>query len=527
MNKAGKSPLVILFVLLIYVVLVYIVIKFWTYSIRIDNALITYLALISAIIWWGILLWALHHTAYQLISLFNTNNKKENSEIYKRVAIAIVYPTYNDLDEEALKSCLNQNFKDFHVYICDDSTSKKYRDRIDEIERKYSNCTISRRNDDDRKGFKAGNLNYAIRNKITQEWICLVDSDQFLESDYLSNISKTIPKNHSDIAYLQAKNEPRTITDMSDFQTVMKDEISLYYNRDLYNRNKYGFVPLLGHGALINRNIFTELNGFPEVVSEDFAYALVAASKGYKNYYVKNVISYESYPYDFGAFVTRLSKFSGASAELIRKIIPNFLFSKNVSFTEKWDFTVMLFWYILMPLIVVNGFISAYVTHYFWINKIPYIHPILPYIYTYMLLTLIVIIISSQKNNIKTSLKFYFWTSAIYSSTLPISGFYFLKGLFVKPIFTVTPKEKKTNGINKVLIFLVVILGVAGIIFSLIYWSPFSWFLLGHSVSYILFPLFINLNEDKLLCRLTKRVLIYLPGILMIISLIALWFFII
>jgi len=534
MNKTLKNPSIIIVVLTVYSVLVYIVVKFWTYSKGIDDILITNLSLISAIIWWGILLWALHHTAFQLFSLFNNDNVKKNKGKKKiknkinvnQISIAIVYPTSNDLDKEALQSCIDQNFKNSHVYICDDSTSKIYKDEIDTIvKNNIEKCTLIRRND--KKGYKAGNLNNAIINFVKQDWICLTDSDQFLENDFLFKICKEIPENSQDTAYLQAKNEARITEDISKFQTVMKDEITLYYTRDLHSRNKYGFVPLLGHGALLNRNVFIELKGFPELVSEDFAFALVASSKGYKNHYAENVKSYESYPFDFGAFVTRMTKFSGASAELIRKIVPRFIVSNNVSLTEKWDFTIMLFWYLLMPIIVVNGFISAYVTHVFWINKVPYIHPILPYIYTYMLLTIFLIIMSCQENNIRSSFKFYFWTSAIYSATLPIAGFFFIKGFFIKPKFMITPKEKKTNKINKALIISIVVLGIIGIGFSLKYWSPFSWFLLGHSISYCFFPLFVFINKENFIGNLTRRVLIYIPGILMIIALIALWKYII
>ncbi len=530
-NRSNKNPSVILSVLIIYIILVYIVINYWNYSKSTDNNLIAILSLISAIIWWAILLWAMHHTAYQFISIFsssnisNSNKKNKKEKNPNQISIAIVYPTCNDLDEKALLSCVGQNYNNFHVYICDDSTNQTYMDKIDIFLKKYNaKCDLIRRAE--KKGFKAGNLNNAIKDHIKEDWICLTDSDQIFKSDFLSEICKEIPNNFSDISYIQARNEALNNNDLSKFQKVMKEEITLYYTRDLYVRNKYGFVPLLGHGALLNRSNFIKMNGFPELVSEDFAFALNAAAKGYRNHYAMDVKSYEAYPYDFGAFVTRLCKFSGASAELIRKIVPQFIFNKSVSWIEKWDFGVMLFWYFLMPIIVINGFVSAYVTNYFWINRVPYIHPILPYLFTYMLLTLLLIIISTQENKIWVSLKFYFWTSAIYSATLPLTGFYFLKGFFIKPKFTITPKEKNINKLNKTSIILVVILGLSGIGFSLYYWSPFSWFLLGHSLSYCLYPLFINLNIDNFIGKLS-RILIYIPGTLMIIALIALWQYII
>lgn len=523
----SKSPGIILLVIIVYFVLLYIVLNYWTYSVGFNNRLLTTLSFISATIWWCILFWAMHHTTFQFVSLYNSsklNITEAEEEIIKKeqVSIAIVYPTCNDLDEEALKSCFNQTYTNFHVYICDDSYIDSIKERINTLSYENSTiCTVIRRNDN--KGYKAGNLNNAITKNIKEDWICLADSDQFFGNDFLTKICNEIPFNSSMISYIQARNVARLITDMSEFQNVMKDEITLYYTRDLYSRDKYGFVPLLGHGALINRKIFLELGGFPELVSEDFSFALNSLSKGYRNLYAQNVQSYELYPFDFGAFVIRMKKFSGAASELIRKMVPRFLFSQKVSKIEKWDFSIMLLWYILMPFILVNGFISAYVTHSFWINEIPFIHPILPYIYSYMLISILLIINSCQEKSFSSSLKFYFWTSAVYSSTMPIASYNFIKGFFIKPKFIITPKEKKINKINKVNITVNVIFGCFGIIFSLKYWSPFSWFLLGYSLSYCFFPFYMHINNKNLIGYLTRSILIYIPGLFMFWALISLW----
>jgi GT2 family glycosyltransferase len=45
-------------------------------------------------------------------------------------------------------------------------------------------------------------------------------------------------------------------------------------------RNRYGFVMLLGHGAVIRRRVWKGIGGFPEIVSEDLGFSLRARQHG-------------------------------------------------------------------------------------------------------------------------------------------------------------------------------------------------------------------------------------------------------
>ena len=48
-------------------------------------------------------------------------------------SIAIAYPTCNDFQFDSLTSCIKQNYKNFHVYICDDSTITSYIQMVDQF----------------------------------------------------------------------------------------------------------------------------------------------------------------------------------------------------------------------------------------------------------------------------------------------------------------------------------------------------------------------------------------------------------
>lgn len=272
---------------------------------------------------------------------------------------------------------------------------------------------------------------------------------------------------------------------------------------------------------MIKRSAWGKIGKFPEVVSEDFAFSMRAASFRFKSKYIDSVGSFETFPYDFGGFIIRLKKFASGTAELFRKEFLGFLLG-SAYLTEKWDFVMMLLWYLIMPLVTINGFLGAYVSHIFWANGIPYIHTFLPYLYVWMIFMILVIIISVDRKYC-SPFKFYLWATAIYTTAMPIAGLAFIKGLLIKPSFNRTPKNQEKGKLGKVESAFMFILGLAALSCSKIWVSPFSPFLIGQGIAYTTFPLFNYLCHDNVLGRLS-RIVINMPGIFMIIALFVLWY---
>lgn len=83
--------------------------------------------------------YAFYHLVIILFSYIkspsNYNISEQNKE--KAPAVALLYATCNDFKEEALLSCLGQNYGNYHTFILDDSSSEEYRSRIDGFASKY------------------------------------------------------------------------------------------------------------------------------------------------------------------------------------------------------------------------------------------------------------------------------------------------------------------------------------------------------------------------------------------------------
>ncbi|MCX6081627.1 MAG: glycosyltransferase [Chloroflexi bacterium] len=515
--SGSKNILLIFISLSVWIGLAFLIVWPWIHQIDQQNLYFSIVAHINAGIWWIVLLWALHHLSYQVAALFKKKEQHETPIIKRRPTVAILYLTCDDFNASCCESCLSQDYRPAEFYICDDSAKKQFKDEIDQFCSKHTKGILRRR--ENRIGYKAGNINNAI-NKTDADWILLIDADQTLPKSYLSDLIRYLPDQPDSIAFVQGAHTTADLPQNSQFQQALSPEVDFFYSRDLSARSKYGFIPLLGHGALLNKSAWLRVGGIPEVVSEDFAFAMQSINNGLRGQYLEFVTSTEVYPLDFGGFLLRLRKFSGGTAELIHHELFHFLVGKG-SFPEKWDMLFMLIWYLLMPLLVINGFLGSYVVHELWVDNISYLHPVLPYLYLWMFSASISLSVSSTHSFTKAA-KFYFWSAAIYSASLPLASLSFLSGLFRKPQFKRTPKNAERTEMKILDSVIMVILGIAAIFCSYIWLSPFSPILAGQGVAYLCFPLYNQLNLNSPSGKIA-RFIIYIPGLAMIFALYAMW----
>ena len=119
------------------------------------------------------------------------------SEAYLTPKVSIVIPAYNveKYIEECLASLLKQTYKNFEVIIVNDGST----DLTPEIANVFNHCDnrfnlISQKN----SGLSASR-NRGIE-MAKGEYICFIDSDDWVDENYLENLLNAIEKNNCDIA---------------------------------------------------------------------------------------------------------------------------------------------------------------------------------------------------------------------------------------------------------------------------------------------------------------------------------------
>lgn len=250
-------------------------------------------------------------------------------------AVAILYTTANDFVEASAASCVRQDYPNYTVYILDDSSDPAFRAMVDAFaERHRERVQVVRRAD--RRGFKAGNLNNGLTNVATTEpYFALVDADEILPEDFLR---RTVPTLEADetIGFVQCnhRSNPESTSPLAKYMGV---GIDIHWRWYQPLRNRYGFVMLLGHGAVIRRECWQAAGGFPNLVSEDLAFALAVRKLGWRGYFEEDVVCFEDFPETVRAFRVRHMKWTRGTCEFLQKEMRSMLRSKEISLVEKCD----------------------------------------------------------------------------------------------------------------------------------------------------------------------------------------------
>ncbi len=248
--------------------------------------------------------------------------------------VAILYTTYNDFLEESLLSCVGQDYPNFKVYILDDSTHPAFMTKVDEFAAKHPKLVqVVRR--PDRKAFKAGNMNHGLENFAREPYFAIADADEILPPDFLS---KLIPVMEADpkCGFTQANHRANPKV-KSRLGKALGVGIDIHWKWYQPLRNSFGFVMFLGHGALLRRDVWKKIGGFPDIVSEDLGFAIEAREMGYRGRFVEDVVCFEDFPDTVRAFRIRHMKWTRGTSEFLKKKMVWLLRAKNITWTEKFD----------------------------------------------------------------------------------------------------------------------------------------------------------------------------------------------
>jgi len=252
--------------------------------------------------------------------------------------VAVLYTTCNDFVEESAISCVNLNYPNYAVYILDDSSDPEIKKRVDAFAAAHSGrVTVVRR--PSRSGAKAGNLNHALGEVVAEPLFAVVDADEILPANFLERL---VPRLEADAGcgFVQANHRARK-RPHTQLAQDMGIGIDIHWKWYQPLRNKYGFVMFLGHGALIRRSAWAVVGGFPEIVSEDLAFAIALRERGYHGFFAEDVICEEEFPESVRIFRVRHVKWTRGTCEFLLKWGLRLCRGRKITFAEKVD--------ILMP----------------------------------------------------------------------------------------------------------------------------------------------------------------------------------
>ncbi len=180
--------------------------------------------------------------------------------------ISVVVPIYNV--EQYLRKCLNsildQTFTDFELILVDDGSTDLSGDIAEEYAEKDDKISVIHK----KNGGLSDARNHGI-DKATGEYICFIDSDDWIENTYLEELFELAVRNEADIticAY-QKNTGDAVVTQPKEAKFVIENGIDAIDN--LYS-DKYG-IYVVAWNKLYRRNLFSDLRYPVGMIHEDEA----------------------------------------------------------------------------------------------------------------------------------------------------------------------------------------------------------------------------------------------------------------
>lgn len=350
-------------------------------------------------------------------------------------SVALLYCTCDDFSPAALAACLDQSHPRTRAVILDDSKTEQSRQQVDAFAAEHGIEVVRR---PDRTGFKAGNLNHYLRT-ADYDYFVILDSDEIIPRDFTRRCLDYF-RHYPKAGVVQANHV--ATRNRNSFMGRFHPGVDSHWPAYQSVKNRFGFLSLLGHGAMVSRECYQAADGFPHLVAEDLCFSIEARNAGYLVVFAPDVVCEEEFPVSYHAFKKRHSKWAQGNMEFLKRYSLRILTSR-MSWFEKLD--IVLFTYSL-PL---TAFFSLYVA----INVVAL--PALEYSVRLPLWTLVptlLFVVAPMLNDIislRSRMSIRQLGSYLGHSMLLYGSMFFtglrasLTSLFGSAVFIVTPKEQE------------------------------------------------------------------------------------
>ncbi|HYN95473.1 MAG TPA: glycosyltransferase family 2 protein [Pilimelia sp.] len=355
--------------------------------------------------------------------------------------VVLVDCTCNDFSADSLLRSMRQRYANVETVILDDSRKPEYLAQVDRFAAEHGVRVVRR---PDRSGFKAGNLNNFLRT-AEFDFFVILDSDEIIPADYIDR-SLDYFAHLGDVGIVQANH--RATRNRNPFMRMFAAGVDSHWIAYQSVKHRYGFLSLLGHGAMVSRDCYRAAGGFPSVVAEDLCFSIAARDVGYYTAFAPDISCEEEFPVNYAAFKKRHSKWTQGNMEFIKRYTGVILRSR-MTWYEKLD--IVLFTYSL-PL---TGFFSLYVAIH--VIVLPALHHSIVYP-LWMLGPTIAFLFAPMLNDVifhwgrmtaRELLSYLAHSIVLYGSMFFVSLRASVTSAFGKSVFVVTPKEDERTSVRQ------------------------------------------------------------------------------
>lgn len=260
--------------------------------------------------------------------------------------VALMVPVFNeplDLVQQTIAHLVRQDYPraKFRVMVLDDSLDDLARWRLATFCAKVGAEYVAR---PDRRGFKAGAINYATRLLPADvELIAIIDADYWVQPDYVRSIVGyfTNPR----ISFVQTPQDYRN-EEESFLTRQYKRAEAYFYHAIMPSRNEQNAIIFCGTMGMLRRTALEQVGGFAEdQICEDAEISVRLAVHGWDSLYVDQSFGHGLMPAVFDAYKKQFHRWAFGNVKILFSRWWMILRSKMTR-RQKFDFLVSnLHWF--------------------------------------------------------------------------------------------------------------------------------------------------------------------------------------
>lgn len=298
--------------------------------------------LVTVVVWF----YGACHIGYWVFVLihkyFSKKPERELAQLtsLEQPSVAILYKTCDDFLEASLRSCLNQEYSNYTIYILDTSTQAEVIKKIDKFVENIPRKIHVIRNWNGNI-LETENLNNIINEYISESYFAITTANEILPNRFLPKLVNIIGADDA-CGFVQANRRVKFRKRLLLLKSLLGIiDIQNTYFQPL--RNDYGFVVFRGQGGVVRTQCWQEIGGFPITAKEHIGFSVRIRERKYRGRFVEDVVCFEYLNKNVNFFGIRRKNWLPKPLQSIRTKLLRFFRAKHMTWTEKLD---MIFQYI-------------------------------------------------------------------------------------------------------------------------------------------------------------------------------------
>lgn len=298
---------------------------------------------------------------FYLLMSQGTNTKEITiNSIQYTPTVDVLVATYNEPVSVLKRTLVACTYLDYptdrlKIFVCDDGD----RPEVENVANELGIIYIRRDNHSDAK---AGNLNHAM-SCSNGDLILTLDADMVPKSDFLK---KSVPYFHKrNVAFVQA---PQLFFNPDPFQHNLSSVKQVANEQDFFMiemesaKSRFNATMYVGSNCIFSRAALDSIGGFATgSITEDVATGMILQSRGYKTYFIKDVLARGLAPESFSEMLHQRQRWCRGNLQAFRKWNP--IFYPGLSFAQRilymsgalyWYFGVQKLVYIISPILFLD-----------------------------------------------------------------------------------------------------------------------------------------------------------------------------